>query len=100
MRLVVRRRRPEVREPQLVEIVTPRTNVASITAAENLLGSLSSSEPFSLEIAAMRDVRWFLARCEEPAMRVHLERQLASTYPQAEIRWLDTARYPHLVPVR
>src|SRR6266545_3968798 len=100
MKLIIRRRQPPAPQPELVEIVTPRTNAASITAAENLFASVSRSEPFGLEIAATRDIRWFLARSETPAMRLHLQQQLAAVYPQAEMRLLDTARYPNLDPAR
>jgi hypothetical protein len=100
VKLAIRRRRPRAAQRELVEIVTPRTNAASITAAENLLASVSRSEPFGLEIAATRDIRWFIARAESPAMRLHLEQQLASVYPQAEMRRLDTVRHPNLDPAR
>jgi hypothetical protein len=100
MKLIVRCRRPVAALPELAEIVTPRTNGASITAAENLFASVSRAEPFALEIAATRDVRWFLMRAESPRMRLHLEHQLAAVYPQAELRRLDLGRYPHLDPAR
>src|SRR6185295_11050444 len=48
--------------PELVEIVTPRTNAAAILPAENLLAAISLHESFSLEIAGTRQLRWFLAR--------------------------------------
>src|SRR3954447_12353549 len=93
-------REAPVSPPELVEIVTPRTNAACITPAENLFAAISVAEPFSLEIAATRDVRWFLARAGNSAMRRHLEDQLAVAYPQAELRRLDGARYPGLDPAR
>lgn len=98
MRIAVERRRVAVRRPELAEIVTPRTNTATITPAENLLSAISLAEPFGLEIAATSSSRWFLARAESVAMRVHLESQLAVAYPQAEIRQLDLERYPGLDP--
>ena len=100
MRIAIERRQsPEVR-PELVEIVTPRTNAAIVTPAENLLAAISLREPFSLEIAATDTARWFVARAESPAMRRHLEDQLAVAYPQAELRRLDTERFPGLDPAR
>jgi len=94
-----RRRAPPCRT-ELVEIVTPRTNAAIITPAENFLAAISLPESFSLEIAATHSARWFLARAGSPAMRLHLEAQLAVAYPQAELRRLDIERYPGLDPAR
>ena len=100
MRVAIERRQsPEVR-PELVEVVTPRTNAAIVTPAENLLAAISMREPFGLEIAATDTARWFVARAEGPAMRRHLEDQLAVAYPQAELRRLDTDRFPGLDPAR
>ncbi|HZU12201.1 MAG TPA: hypothetical protein VFB58_05115 [Chloroflexota bacterium] len=83
---------------ELVEIVTPRTNTATITPAENLIAAIALPQSFSLEIAATRSVRWFLVRAGTPAMRRHLETQLGVAYPQAELRPLDLERYPGLDP--
>src|SRR5690606_31501221 len=66
----------------------------------NLLAAISVREPFALEIAATDTARWFVARAESPAMRRHLEDQLAVAYPQAELRPLDTGRFPGLDPAR
>ncbi|MBV9280636.1 MAG: hypothetical protein JOZ41_11180, partial [Chloroflexi bacterium] len=55
--------------PQLVEIVTPRTNTAIITPAENLFAAISLPEPFALEIAATHAERRFLAHAGSPSMR-------------------------------
>ncbi|HET7767791.1 MAG TPA: hypothetical protein VFN74_03385 [Chloroflexota bacterium] len=87
------------RDTQLVEIVTPRTNSAAVSPAENLFAAISLPEPFSLEIAATRDARWFLARAGG-AMRAHLEDQLGAAYPQAELRRLDPVAIPGLDPAR
>ncbi|HEX2036975.1 MAG TPA: TraM recognition domain-containing protein [Chloroflexota bacterium] len=87
-------------EQHLVEIVTPRTNAAAISPAENFFAAISLSQPFALEIAATRHARWFLARAAGEAMRAHLEDQLGVAYPQAELRRLDTARLPQLDPAR
>ncbi len=98
MRIVVERRRAPAGRTELVEVVTPRTNAATITPAENLLAAISLAEPFGLEIAATGTARWFLARAGSGAMRCHLESQLAVAYPQAEIRRLDLEQYPGLDP--
>ena len=85
---------------ELMEIVTPRTNAAAVSPAENLFAAISLPEPFSLEIAATRDARWFLVRASSAAMRGHLEDQLGAAYPQAEVRRLDPALIPGLDPAR
>src|SRR5215210_3211892 len=87
-------RHGERQAQELVEIVTPRTNAAAITAAENLLASVSLPAPFSLEIGATAGQRWLLARAGTPAMRRHLEQQVGAFYPQAELRPLDCERVP------
>ena len=61
---------------QLLELVTPRTNHATITPAENLFASISLAEPFAVEIAATSDARRFLARARSAAMARHLAAQL------------------------
>jgi len=93
-------RRPSANPMELMEIVTPRTNSAVITPAENLFAAISLPEPFGLEIAATHTARWFLARAAGTAMRQHLEAQLAVAYPQAHLRRLDIERYPGLEPAR
>jgi hypothetical protein len=100
VRLAIERRPTTIPHPELVEIVTPRTNLATITAAENLFAAVALAESFSLEIAATRQTRRFLARAGSPAMRRHLEDQLAVAYPQAELRRLDLERDPGLDPAR
>ena len=100
MRRVRERRRHASARPELLEIVTPRTNAAIVTPVENLLAAIALSEPFSLEIAATETTRRFLARAQSPAMRRHLTEQLAVAYPQAELRPLDTECLPDLDPAR
>lgn len=93
-----KRRTDEDAGTRLIEIVTPRTNAATITPAENLLAAISLPEPFCLEIAATHDARWFLARAGTPAMRAHLAELLGVAYPQAEFRSLDPAQDPTVDP--
>lgn len=100
MRLAIERRAHPVMPCELVEIVTPRTNTATITPAENLLAAISRTEPFGLEIAGTREARWFLARSATPGMQRHLADQLSVAYPQAEIRDLDLDKHPALDPAR
>lgn len=92
MRLAERRPPPPATE--LVELVTPRTNLAAIGAAENLLAAISLAEPFALEIAATGRWRRFLARAGSPAMRDHLADQLGVAYPQADLRPVPTDEDP------
>jgi hypothetical protein len=81
-----RRTRAPESATSLVEVITPRTNSASLTSAENLLGAVSSSEPFALEIAADCRSRRFLVRAASAAMLRHLQGQIGATYPQADLR--------------
>ena len=70
--------------PQVVEIITPRTNQAAIAAAENLLAALSpAAEPFALEIAATREARWFQLRAVTTEALTQLQEQVGVAYPQA-----------------
>src|SRR6476659_4720332 len=100
MRIAIERRRAPLDQPELLEIVTPRTNAATITPAENLFAALALCDPCGFEIVATHAARWFLVRAGDAARRAHLERQLAVAYPQAELRRLDLARYPSLDPAR
>src|SRR6266852_4744515 len=46
----------------VVEVVTPRTNLAALTSAENLFAAIALAEPFSFEIAADGTRRQFEVR--------------------------------------
>ncbi|MFN8472760.1 MAG: type IV secretory system conjugative DNA transfer family protein [Anaerolineae bacterium] len=83
---------------ELVEVVTPRTNTASLTAAENFLAAISLPEPFSLEVAATGQARRFVMRVGSEAMRRHVAGQLGAAYPQAEIRPLNLTEHPDADP--
>ena len=98
MLLKVRRRARVVLRPELVEIVTPRTNAAVITPAENLLAAISLAEPFALEITATAQARRFVARAGSAQTRQRLEEQLGVAYSQAELRRLDVDQFPGLDP--
>lgn len=92
MRIAIARRdRARHRAPatRLFEIVTPRTNDATITPMENLLASLSLPGRFALEIAATDERRRFLVRAGSDAMAAHLEDQFGAAYPQAVLRPLS-----------
>jgi len=98
MLLKVRRRARAVLRPEVVEIVTPRTNAAVITPAENLLAAISLAEPFGLEISATAQARRFVVRAGSAQTRQCLEDQLGVAYPQAELRRLDVDQFPGLDP--
>src|SRR5437868_14046137 len=86
--------------PELVEVITPRTNEACLTSAENLLAAIAVAEPFSLEITADHVARRFVLRAQTPGMRQHLEGQLGATYPQAGLRPIEAALDPALLGER
>jgi len=90
--------RPKDQVKTLVQIVTPRTNAAVITPAENLLAAISLAEPFGLEITATPEARRLMARAGTVAMRHHLEDHLGVAYPQADLRRLDVNQHPGLDP--
>jgi hypothetical protein len=82
----VRRRRPTPTPVSLLEVITPRTNAAGLTSAENLLAAIALGESFALEIAADHQARRFLLRAASAGMLEHLHGQLGATYPQAGVR--------------
>lgn len=95
MRISVARRTTSGHEPpRLIEVVTPRTNVASLTSAENLLGAVAVAEPFALEIAADHQARRFLVRVASDAVLQHLRGQLGASYPQAMVRTVEPTADP------
>ena len=95
-------RRPARRpaRSELVEVVTPRTNAAALTPAENLFAAIALPSPSPWRSPPPATPRWFLARAGSPAMRAHIEDQLGVAYPQAELRRLDARRFPALDPAR
>lgn len=84
----------------LIEVTTPRTNAAVITAAENLLANLSLHEPFALEIAADRVGRRFFLRAGSTVMAGHLRSLLRAPYPQARLEARDPLADPACDPAR
>jgi Helicase HerA, central domain len=89
MRLQVRwhgRRGRPSHEAYVMEVVTPRTNTAALTSAENFFGSMALGEPFSVELAADASRRQFLVRAASEHVRDQLSSQLRAAYPQAELR--------------
>src|SRR4051794_35760387 len=80
---------------QLLEIVTPRTNAALISPAENLCAALATTGlsqgrgPVSLEIVADGERKRFFVRTRTVAEQEHLRGQVGAAYPQAGLRSLD-----------
>jgi hypothetical protein len=73
-------------EPYVMEVVTPRTNAAALSSAENFFASIALAEPVSVEMAADCNSRRFLVRTSTPHMRQQLLSQLSAAYPQADLR--------------
>ena len=95
MGIVIERRRATP-ATELTELVTPRTNEATITPVENMLAANTAPGPFSLELAATPARRRFLVRAGCPEAARHLARQAGAAYPQAELRHTDSSRDPAL----
>src|SRR5258708_30512804 len=93
LRVVVKRSR-SVHEPseQLLEVVTPRTNAALISPAENLCGALTlqtsapGGGPVALEIVSDGDRIRFLIRTATRAQQRQLPRQVGAPSPHAALR--------------
>src|SRR5919202_1902711 len=94
MRLRLERRRAPPVEMHAVEVVTPRTNAATITAAQHFFAGLSMAEACSLEIAADHHARRFVCRAGSAALDRQLRGQLMTAYPQAQVRPLAPAADP------
>jgi hypothetical protein len=77
---------PAAFEPEIVEIVPPRTNTAAILAAENFFAGLHLRAPFCLEMIATEHTRWFQLRTREPAARRLIAEHVQVAYPQAILR--------------
>ena len=88
MRVAVswRRRRTPPGDPQVFEIVVPRTNTAALSSAEHLFASIALDEPCSLEIAADQHRRQFLMRASSERMRQQLLSQLGAADQAACLR--------------
>src|SRR5436309_1257396 len=89
MRIAIERVEPAIAEPEVVEIVAPRTNTAAITAAENFFSGLHLQAPFCLEMAATEGARWFELRTLEPVGRRLVSEHLQVAYPQASLRPIE-----------
>jgi hypothetical protein len=89
----------------VLEVVTPRTNVARLNSAEHLFGSLvpgteRDHRPVSLEIVGDTERRRFLVRTTSAAELRHIAGQLAAAYPQADLRPFGAATFAHGDPAQ
>jgi hypothetical protein len=102
----MRRIRPSSLADHVLEVVTPRTNLARLSAAEHLFGTLGSGgkgayEPVSLEILGDdADQRRFLVRATSAHALQRVASQLGAAYPQAMLRAFDPATFPTGDPVQ
>jgi hypothetical protein len=72
--------------PDLVELISPRTNAASYTPIEHLFAALSREGGVSLEIGGDASARRFYARAAGPHAHTLLNAQLSGAYPQTRAR--------------
>jgi len=108
LQLVIRRNRRVARSPaeQLLEVVTPRTNAALISPAENVCGALAlhtaapGGGPVALEMVGDGERSRFLVRTDTKAQQAQLRGQVAAAYPQAALRSLEPASLPGGDPLR
>src|SRR6478672_2912565 len=78
----------------VLEIVTPRTNAARLSAAENLFSALAldgrwKPDPIALEILAKGGLRRFQLRTTSVTDQERIGRLLGAAYPQADLRPTD-----------
>jgi hypothetical protein len=82
----------------VLEIVTPRTNVARLSSAEHFFSALVPAgdvppEPVSLEIVGDTEQRRFFARATDASALRRVASQLGASYPQADLRLFDSATF-------
>lgn len=99
LRLVIKRNagRARAAAEQVLEVITPRTNAALITPAENLCASLTletatpGNGPVALEIVADGERNRFFVRTERKEQQRQLQGQIGAAYPQAVVHSLEPA---------
>ncbi|MBV9603220.1 MAG: type IV secretory system conjugative DNA transfer family protein [Chloroflexi bacterium] len=89
----------------VLEIVTPRTNVARLSSAEHLFGALVAQsqqrpEPVSLEIVGDSERRRFLVRTPTGHGLGRVAEQLGASYPQAVLRGFQSTSFPRGDPLQ
>jgi hypothetical protein len=86
-------------EPELWEIVTPRTNSASLNAAEHPFAAIVGVTGVSFELAADAGSRRLYVRAADAHTAARVVAQLDAAYPQAHARRVansaDPARSAH-----
>jgi hypothetical protein len=86
-------------------VVTPRTNAALISPAENMCGALTlhtggvGGGPVALEMVADGERSRFLIRTQTAVEQRQLRGQTGAAYPQATLRSLEAATLPTGDPV-
>ncbi len=83
--------RPDPRPPVLLAVTPPRTGERTLLGVENLLQSIATPEPFSLEIAGDSDGVTLMARCRDEQI---VRGQITAHYPQARIQPVPAAEDP------
>jgi len=101
----MRRVKAEDPSEHVLEVVTPRTNVARLSSAEHLFGTLvprgeQEPEPVSLEIVGDSAQRRFLVRTTSLLGLRRIADQLGAAYPQAVLRPFQSATFPTGDPVQ
>jgi hypothetical protein len=99
-RLVVKRNRRRWPAPaeQLLEVITPRTNAALITPAENLVGSISlhttspDGGPVALEIVADGERSRSFVRRKGPSSVSYRLRSVRHTHKPRFAHWIRRPR--------
>ncbi len=72
--------RPEPAPCSLLSVTPPRSGERTLVGVENMLQSISSPEPFSLDVAADADGATLMVRCTAKEV---VRGQIAAHYPQA-----------------
>jgi hypothetical protein len=79
---------------ELQEFVTPRTNAATLGAAEHLFAAVVGTGRLSFEMAGDAHGRRLYVRAANSALRARLAAQLGAAYPQANVRQMDATGDP------
>ena len=82
---------PEPGPPVLLAVTPPRTSERTLLGVENLLASIATPEPFSLEIAGDSDGVTLMARCRDEQI---VRSQITAHYPQARIEPVPRSEDP------
>ena len=79
------------KQPVLLAVTPPRTGERTLLGVENLLQSIATPEPFSLEITGDSDGVTLMARCRDEQI---VRGQIAAHYPQARIQPVPAGEDP------